>query len=438
MGKVKMPLISSGGGKFEVPNGAAIPCFGSTEIEAASFIETVNAGGGEQVFIPSFSGYPSPVLLANATTAVWLYNNYFYAGKLNGSQITAGTGAYFYNAHFFDVMMNGTRAIVYQQESSGYTNAGLFSINGTSVSQLASFGDDNHWTFTGPDGRGFCKVSESQAISWQSGYSGGYKTYLMFMDISSGAFQYSNFELFSSYSSITTRAIKGCFLNGYLVLVEVRDVTYVHVFTVSGVKLTKVSTTKVSDNLWGISTNIVPISANKAVMVTCENQSTEPMRITTLTLNGSTPSVTQLTFGPTGNYAYGYASTPSSYGPGFAVSDSKIYVACGVRGMSYTNAIQFYTFDINDGVVSLSDSKDVTLASPSQIYAGQNAVIVDGLPIFGINASGTTTGGVTTNNGPAIIRNFGRYEVKPATTKIDGITSDKISPTKSGTVWYLK
>lgn len=441
------------GGGIHIRNGEKYVAFGNADISPATFVETVNNGGGELLLSSLTGEYYTQVSMVDADRIAAMYISGDYGiiaiGQITDDGIVFGTGVSVYmpedRCGFF-VMSGGTKIATFFINDSGYSIFHLHSISGTTLTLAVNLGDAID--FTGPAYYGAFKISDTQLISWSTGYNGGYKTNLYVLTISGDT--YTKSSVFSLWNTVDntdhayTRYLHGCIISEGKVVLLAQEAfddaptnrAMVHLLNISGDTLSLVSSTEIdTENVWIHVSEMMPLTDGSAVIMTqIGSSSSIPLSLTLLTLSGNTVTVNSLNTGVARKGSDN--STPSRTCAGYelAVNYPDVWMLCGYGDFT----VRLYVVDGN----SLTYVSEVTAKLDGKIATyirGNTQFGSDGYPVVPIGYDGSTsTSLATTTLIPGKIYNIGRLEVKEAESVIEGVSATSLSPEKSGKIWMLK
>lgn len=445
MGYVK---TETGAGLY-IRNGEKQVSFGTEKISPATFVEVVNNGGGETLLssLTNQVYYQVSMVTPEKICALrYLGDDYgsLRLGTITDTGITLGTEVEVYLPSSYEcgfyVMSGGTKIVFFVIGDSGYSEYDLYSISGTTLTLRTTDALDAI-DFVGPDYYGCFKISDTQLISWSTGYSAGYKTNLYVLTVSGNTLTRSSvFSLWNkgeeSYKCVS---LKGCIISAgrvALLAYEYGGTPYTNVrmylLSINGNNLGLISSQTVFSNATrGLLSDMIQASEGKATIITNDGSFNGPVFLGMVTLSGDSIKYVELS---TGKEYHGAALnvSPNNYGYEIATNYPEVYLLCG-----YGN-FEMLIFNITESAPYFVASVTALLENNVITYTNGNAQFANGLPVVAIAADTSTsvTGFYYLTAG--VIKNIGRFEVKEARDKIDGVSITSLSPDKAGKIWMLK
>lgn len=440
MGKAKL----NGGGNLNVKNGVIKRGYGSKLIPANTFVEVKNNGTGELCVGQLNSMLEgSAMLTENKVLAMTMSGEYFglVVGTLNGDKVAWGTelsGLYGPDIAYF--VLSPTKVVVVYLADSGYFLGYLLTISGTTVTKSAQTSDFGQTT--GPGYYGAFKISDTQVLTWECGYNGGYVVYFHLLTVSGNTLTVTNSTLYKNYGESYTYAMRGNMIAGnQLITIErsrfgsglsdgsSEEGVYLRLHSVSGTTITEITSVKVN----GVS-DFSPITEFKrfddnsivGLIYKFETGGYGRAFLCKVTKSGNTLVYNE--------YPTNLVNLTGSFQPyilpsaGFelVVDEDGIYVMRVNHGDAH-----FMKFDRNFNLVE-ENTKSFGITELSTHQLGNALIKSDGEPIVSVFAYGYSSAAQA-----GAIVDYNRFEVKPAESKIDGLTNTSVSPSKDGRIWFL-
>lgn len=440
------------GGSMYIRNGEKHLAFSDANISPATFVKIVNNGGGELLLSSMTGKYYAQVSMAGIDKIVTLEYASEYpvltVGKITDDGITFGTGVTVYmpegKCGFF-VMSGGTKIVTFFIASSGYSNFSMYSISGITLTMAVNLGDATD--FVGPSYYDVCKISDTQLISWASGYSGGEKTNLYVLTISGDTFTKSSVFTLWDFNAdpmaehYDTVYLHGCVISdGKVVLLErgsydttplTREV--VHLLNLSGDTLSLVSSTEIdTTSSWVHQSEMIKITDGSAVIMT-EIGSSSTISLTMLTLSGNALTVKSLDTGVIYQGIDYILVNKVCYGYELAVKYPYVYMLCGYETFTLR------TYIVEGDSLTFVSEKVAYLDGKLLTYTRGNAQFAeDKTPVVAIGHNDGSSSLWATYLTAGKIYNVGRLEVTEAKSTIDGVSITSLSTKKAGKIWMLK
>ena len=448
MGKAKL----NGGGNLNVKNGVIKRYFGSETIPANTFVEIKNTGAGEVCVgpIPSISILAQSAMLdknkviALQSSGASDYNN-LAVGIVSGEKIQWGTAmGSVYGENSFLFVMSPTKVVVLYLADSGYFIANLLTVSGTTITKRTT--TSNFSSITGPSYYGAFKISDTQIIVWETGYNGGYTTRLHLLTVSGNNITVTSSDAYKNYYESSTYAMSGHKItDSYFITIEesrfdaseiggsAENGVYVRLHSISGTSITEVSNAKISgvtdfDQL----SEFYRYDDNSIVGLIGKIESnTWAPYFCKITRSGNNLTYKEYPVNPSYKTGISIPYRIPSTGFNLIVGSDYIFVM-----RVYDGTADFMRFDrnfnlVDENVIAFAESVAVTGGLATH-FLGNGLLDDKRMPIVSV-----FNPGYTSNTTAGAIINYGRLEVKPSESKIDGLTNTGVTATKDGRVWLL-
>lgn len=442
MGKAKL----NGGGNLNVKNGVIKRGYGSELIPASTFVEVKNNGAGE-LCVGQLNGIlkGSAMLTENKVLAMTGSGENFglVVGTLNGDTVAWGTElSGLYGSYIAYFVLSPTKVLVTYLADSGYFIGYLLTIRGTTVTKSAQTSD--FALTTGPDYYGAFKISYTQVLTWECGYNGGYLVYFHLLTVSGNTITVTHSTLYKNYGESYTYAMRGNMIAGnQLITIEksrfgsgmsdgsYEEGVYLRLHSVSGTTITEITSVKVNGldlSDFNPITEFKRFDDNSIVGLIYKSETLGYGRafLCKITKSGDTLVYNEYSTNLVNLTGSFQPITLPSAGFELVVDEDGIYVMRVNDGNAH-----FMKFDRSFNLVE-ENTKSFGVSGLRTHQTGNALIGSNGEPVISVFSDGY----LSSAQAGAVV-NYNRFEVKPAETKIEGLTNTSVSPSKDGRIWFL-